>query len=203
MPQINQEAVIAIQPELTSGETIAWASQPKAGVILHKEDWYLIPFSVLWGGFALFWESGVARFGGSTKGAAAPLLFQLWGIPFVLIGQYLIWGRFFYMAWLRRRTYYAATNRRLIVLQKGWKRQMASCYIDSVPTLIKEGGSNGTGVLRFAPAQPIWSGRQGWGAWNALSVGVIPAFIDIEDVDAVYRLISDLREKARTAPSAR
>jgi hypothetical protein len=201
MPQINQEAVIAIQPELAAGETIAWAGQPKLGVILHKEDWYLIPFSLLWGGFALFWESGVSGLGGFTRGASAPLFFQLWGIPFVLVGQYLIWGRFLYAAWLTRRTYYAATNRRVIVVQNGWQRQMASSYIDSVPTLIKEGGSNGTGILRFAPVQPMWSGRQGWGAWNSLSVGAIPAFIDIEDVDSVYRLVSDLREKARATKS--
>jgi hypothetical protein len=201
MPQINQEAIIAIQPELTSGETIIWAGQPKAGVIFHKEDWYLIPFSLLWGGFTLFWESGVSGFGGFSKGAGAPLFFQLWGIPFVLVGQYLIWGRFFYVAWLKRRTYYAATNRRVIVVQNGWKRQMASSYIDSVPTVIKESDSNGTGILRFAPAEPMWNGRRGWGAWNALSIGEIPAFIDIEDVDSVYRQVSDLREKARTAKS--
>jgi hypothetical protein len=92
------------------------------------------------------------------------------------------------------------TNRRVIVVQNIWKRQMASSYIESLPTLIKEGGSNGIGVLRFAPAQPMWSARGGcsrWGAWNSLSVGDVPTFVDIADVDSVYRLVSDQREKAR------
>ena len=48
---------------------------------------------------------------------------MLWGIPFVVAGQYLIWGRFFYDAWLKRRTYYALT---VIVVQNGWSRRMAS-----------------------------------------------------------------------------
>ena len=124
------------------------------------------------------------------------------GIPFVVVGQYLIWGRFVYTAWLKRRTYYAVTNRRVVVVQEGWKRQVASAYIDSLPSLIKEGGSNGIGILRFGPAQSMWSNNRGWGTWNALNVSDQPAFVDIEDVDSVYRLVSDLRERSRTKPTS-
>src|SRR6266436_3023301 len=124
---------------------------------------------------------------------------MLWGIPFVLIGQYLIWGRFLYAAWLKGRTHYAVTNRRVIVVQDGWKRQTASAYIDSLPSLVKEGGSNGIGILRFGQPQAMWSRNQGFGAWNTLSIGSVPTFVDIEDVDSVYRLVSDQRERARAA----
>jgi hypothetical protein len=199
MPQTSQDSMAMIQPELTSGESIVWAGQPNTGVIFHKEDLFLTPFSLLWGGFAIFWEAGVSGFWGAGNRSGGTWSFGiLWGIPFVLIGQYLIWGRSFYAAWLKRRTYYAVTNRRVIVVQNGWKRQMASAYIDTLPTLIKEGGSNGIGILRFAQAQAVSSGSRGWGAWNGLSVGSVPTFLDIEDVDSVYRLVSDLREKART-----
>ncbi len=75
---------------------------------------------------------------------------------------------------------------------------MVSAYIDALPTLNKEGGSSGIGILRFAQPQSIWSNNRSWAVWNPLSVGSIPTFVDIEDVDSVYRLISDLREKART-----
>ena len=200
MPQINPNSMAAIQPELTSGESVMWAAQPKAGVIFHREDWYLIPFSLLWGGFAIFWEGGVSGIWGFTKGQhGAPVFFMLWGVPFVLAGQYLIWGRFVYAAWLKKRTHYAVTNRRVIVVQNGWQRKMASCYLDSLPALIKDGGSNGIGTLRFLQTPTIWARSRGWGAWNALNVEGMPTFVDTEDVDFVYRLISDLREKARTA----
>jgi hypothetical protein len=39
----------------------------------------------------------------------------LWGVPFVVIGQYMIWGRFLYDAWLKPRTYYGITNRRVLM----------------------------------------------------------------------------------------
>jgi hypothetical protein len=199
MPPLGQDATVAIQPELTSGESIVWSGQPSPGIVFHKEDLYLIPFSLLWGGFAIFWEAGVSGFwGGKGHQTGAWSFGILWGIPFVLIGQYLIWGRFFYAAWLKGRTFYAVTDRRVIVVQNGWKRQMASGYIDTLPTLIKEGGSNGIGCLRFAQPLPAAYSRNGFGAWNGLNIGSVPTFMDIENVDSVYRLVSDLREKTRT-----
>jgi hypothetical protein len=204
MPTINQDSLIVIQPELTSGESILWAGQPSTRVVFHKEDLFLIPFSFLWSGFAIFWEGAVAGYWGSSGTSSAhPWVFgMIWGIPFVVIGQYMIWGRFLYGAWKKKRTHYAVTNRRVIVVQDGWKRQMASNYIDTLPTLIKEGGSIGIGTLRFAQSESMWSGRRGWEAWDGMAVGTVPTFIDIEDVDSVYRLVSDLREKVRLAKTA-
>jgi hypothetical protein len=201
MPVIDQVPSVVVQPELMSGESVLWAGQPQGSVIFHKEDAFLIPFSLLWGGFAIFWEAGVSGLWGShSKGSW--LFGMIWGIPFVVVGQYLIWGRFVYTAWLKRRTHYAVTNRRVVVIQEGWKRQVASAYIDSLPSLIKEGGSNGIGILRFGPAQSMWSSNRGWGTWNALNVSDQPAFVDIEDVDSVYRLVSGLRERSRTKPTS-
>jgi hypothetical protein len=122
---------------------------------------------------------------------------MLWGIPFVVIGQYLIWGRFFYAAWKKKRTHYAVTTRRVLVVQKGWARRVASAYIDTLPTITKEVRSGTAGILRFAQPQPMWPGqRGGWGVWDTMAIESIPIFMDIEDVDSVYRLVSDLREKA-------
>ena len=197
---MNPDSLTAIQPELTSGENVLWAGQPNRRIVLHKEDALLIPFSLLWGGFAIFWELGVMGYWGTSSRSGNPWVFGiLWGIPFVAIGQYMIWGRFFYIAWKKKRTHYAVTNRRVIVVQNGWRRQMASAYVDSLPTLMKDGGSKGLGTLRFAQAESMWSGRRGWGAWDGMAVGNVPTFVDVDDVDYVYRLVSDLREKSRTA----
>src|SRR5947208_5241138 len=198
MSVISQDSVAAIQPELLSGESILWAGQPNHRVVFHKEDVFLIPFSLLWGGFAIFWEAGVSGFWGNDARSRPWTFGMIWGVPFGLIGQYFIWGRFFYAAWKKKRTHYAVTNRRVIVVQKGRTRQMASAYIDTLPTLIKEGAPNGIGTLRFTQPDSVWVRGRGWGTWDAMNVGNTSTFVDIEDADFVYRLISDLREKARS-----
>ena len=203
----NPASTMAVQPELISGETIYWSGQPNPHVIFHKEDVFLIPFSLLWGGFAIFWEAGVTGFWG-TGTRHAPFFFMLWGVPFVVIGQYLIWGRFIYDAWLKRRTHYAVTNRRVIVLQDGRNRKLVSAYLDSLRAVAKQGPGSGPGTLQFAPATSFFSNfsrtgsassgrRNTFAGWTTMSLGDFPIFRDIDDLDSVYRLVSDLREKAR------
>jgi len=204
MPPLNQESWSALQPALNSGESVVWSGQPNARIVFHKEDVFLIPFSLLWGGFAIFWEAGVLGAFWTGSHSHAPFFFALWGIPFVVIGQYLIWGRFCYAAWLKKRTYYAVTNRRVITVQNSWKPHMASAYIDALPTLIKEGSSEGAGTLRFSQGRAVRNGfsQSGWGPWNSVSVGDSPAFIDIDNIDSVYQLVSDLREKSKSGKTA-
>lgn len=81
------DAVSVISHELSSGERLLWSGQPRPGVRLRPFDAFMIPFSLLWCGFAVFWEATVI-----TKGA--PGFFMLWGIPFVLVGLYVVFGRF-------------------------------------------------------------------------------------------------------------
>jgi len=51
MQQLNPDSMTAIQPELTSGENFIWAGRPSGSVIFHKEDAFLVPFSLLWARF--------------------------------------------------------------------------------------------------------------------------------------------------------
>jgi hypothetical protein len=76
--------------ELARDERLLWSGRPRQGLQLRPADWYLVPFSLMWGGFALFWEYVVI-----SEAKGAPTILALWGIPFVVIGLYLMIGRLF------------------------------------------------------------------------------------------------------------
>jgi hypothetical protein len=120
---IDPRAAQKIQPELLSGETIYWAGMPNPRVIFHSDDWTTIPFFLLWSGFFIWKASVLGYWSGSPKHGPTSTFLALWGIPFILVGQYFIWGRFLRDAWLKRRTYYAVTNRRVIAIQEGRTRK--------------------------------------------------------------------------------
>lgn len=169
----------------------------RSNLSLHREKACSGP-DMLWGGFAIFWEAGVAGYWGSPSQQNGPWIFgMIWGVPFVLIGQYMIWGRFLFAAWRKQRTFYAVTTRRLIAVQDGRSLNMASAYIDTLPTIMIASVSKNATTLRFAQPAPMWTGRRSWGVWDGMAIGDVPTFVDIEDADYVYRMVSELREKAR------
>jgi hypothetical protein len=109
---------------MLTGGTTHWAGIPNPEIIFHSDDWVAIPFSLVWGGLMIFWEAGaLGTSANCSKTGNGDVFMILWGIPFVLCGQYLIWGRFFHDAWLKRRTFYAVTNRRVLAPQDGWYSQ--------------------------------------------------------------------------------
>ncbi len=200
---IDPRAAQKVQPELMSGESIYWAEIPNPRVIFHSDDWTAIPFSLVWTGFFVFWEAGaLGAWGKSSRPGGNDTFMVLWGIPFLVIGNYMVWGRFLVDAWLKRRTYYAVTNRRVLVLQEGWKRKSSSRFLDAIPKIEREGTVMGT--LWFGPKYPVVAAKgRKTRDMSRFSVGDVPVFADIDDADAVYRLIMDLREKEVGASIAR
>jgi hypothetical protein len=93
-----------LRDRLMSGEKIIWSERPAQGLLLTSRDWLLIPLSLVFGGFAVFWETL------ALTQTQAPLIMPLFGVPFVLIGLYIVAGRFLLDAWIRRGMQYAITN---------------------------------------------------------------------------------------------
>lgn len=94
--------------EVRPGERLLWVGQSDPARLFSPRDAFLVPFSLLWGGFAIFWEVGVLTTG-------APWFFALFGSVFVLIGLYLIAGRFLVKRHRKRTEVYAVTERRAFI----------------------------------------------------------------------------------------
>jgi hypothetical protein len=153
-------------------ETVHWTGEPPTGLLWRASDWVMVPFSLMWGGFALFWESMVIS-------AGAPLVMMLFGVPFVCLGIYLIVGRFFWDANVRARTRYAVTDRAAYIVVDGFRgavRRYAGSALNDVAVERKDDGS---GTLRFGP---LASYRM------RTTTSLLPqnAFESIRDVDRAY-----------------
>lgn len=173
---------------LNRGERLLWSGAPRQGILLRPSDALFIPFSLLWGGFAIFWELSVIRDG-------APFFFALWGIPFVVVGLFLIVGRFYWDSWRRAHTAYAVTSERLIISVDGLGGTVRSLGLDTLPLIELEQRPDGDGSLVFGTSGPYpsWMTRGGWpGAPQA------PMFERIANAKSVYDLINEARRTMRS-----
>ena len=175
----------AFEGRLLPRETILWSGVPGQGILFTPRDGLLIPFSLLWGGFVVFWETTVLR-------TNAPPFFALFGAAFVLIGLFLVFGRFLFDAWLRSRTAYALTDRRVLIVRSGPWSNFQAVSLDRLPEATLSESANGRGTIRFGPPAPMFGryGGGGFGYWVA-SLGPTPQFLAIDDAKRVFALVQE------------
>ena len=175
-----------LRPELGPGEKLLWSGQPRGGLRLRGTDAMMIPFSLLWGGFAVFWELSVVR-------TNAPFFFRLWGVPFVLVGLYIVVGRFFADAYLRSRTMYGLTNQRVIIVAGFTGRQTKSLPLRTLNDLSLNERDDRSGTITFGTALSPY-------AWMELRVaghGAIPAAGLRDDRQRPVRVRTDPQRTGR------
>jgi hypothetical protein len=177
-----------LEPHLVRDEGVLWNGRPDPRKRFTRSDVFTVPFSLMWGGFAIFWEASVIASG-------APFFFALWGIPFVAIGLYMIGGRFFFKAWLRRRTLYAVTDRRVLrLVRRRSGDNVDAVFLDAIPAVNRELRADGSGSVVFGSA-----------SLQVRANSVLPAFAvskgeegplsfeDIPDAARVAELVTELR----------
>jgi hypothetical protein len=191
----NNNVTAVFQSELISGERILWTGNPNPSKLLNSGDIFLIPFSALWWGFALFWETTVL-FSVRPEGFIG-IFFPVFGSFFVIIGFYFAIGRFIYKHLKRKRTYYAITNKRILIKTDFFGNSTQALFLKDLPTINKVNKKNRSGSIIFGTTtlnSALYndSGMDLMTAFN--NIPIVPAFYDIEQVDQVYEKIVKLRE---------
>lgn len=168
------------QGRLLPSERILWTGAPKQGLLLTSRDIFLVPFSILWCGFAVFWESQALT-------GDAPLFFALWGGMFICIGLYFVFGRLIVDAWARSLTRYAVTDRRILILRSPPFAKFTALDLSQAGGIDLSEGANGRGTIRFGRTMPLW-GHQGMGIWSP-SFDPTPQLLAIDDARTVFDMI--------------
>jgi hypothetical protein len=190
----GQDSVTLFQTDLVRDEKVLWTGQPEPKLFC-SGDLFLVPFSLLFFCFSIFW---ILAASGLLSQSHKLSMFWLFGIPFVLIGFYLLIGRFFVKSWKQRNTYYAVTNQRALVLCTVPNRSLQSVFINTLPSINKSVGSNGSGTLVFGYMPPraatyVNSGMDFFASVNGQTLP--PAFYDVKDANYVCELINGQRRR--------
>ncbi len=172
-------STIDFQEFLMRDEKLIWSGAPARGLVLTGKDFFLIPFSLVWCGFILFWESAVFSM------PKAPIFMKFWGIPFVLLGLYFMVGRFFLDAWIRMGLRYAITNKRILISRPGPFSKFTALSLNHLPDMNLIQRSDGSGTIRFGENASVWGGRQSFAMWTP-ALDPTPQFFLIENVRSVF-----------------
>jgi hypothetical protein len=138
-----------LESSLESSEHLLWSGAPVTGIRFTMFDWFMIPFSILWGGFSIVWEVlAISIFIDSLQESFDPfvLIFPIFGIPFVIIGAYMMVGRFIADARARERTFYGITDRNVIIIT-GKEQNIRVLPLTSLQDVMVKERRDGSGTI--------------------------------------------------------
>jgi hypothetical protein len=185
----------AVTPEFDRDETPHWTGQPRQGLYLRGSDAFAIPFSLVFLGFALFWTFGAMR-------GRAPLpIMKFAGVPFVLLGLYFAIGRFFHERWRRSNTFYAVTDKRIVIVEQLFSRTVTSVALHTLPEVSLMNHRDGTATIRLGKALVArdWLGFTPNREHEQLAANTLER---IPDGRPVYELIRRLQKQIVKKPQS-
>lgn len=175
-----------IKNQLFEDEKLLWLGQPRQGFALRNWDLFLVPFSILWFGGVLFVVKKIAI-------DYREFWALLYLAPFVILGLHMTIGRFFLDSFLRKRTEYALTNSRAIILTNVFKPRLTEVDILRVKDISLSQMITGDGTITFG--YMLWFARNYQHAFlPGMSLFIPPQFELIAEAKKVYQMIFELRE---------
>ncbi len=188
-----------IEKHLVRNETIQWEGFPNPSILFNVWDCIYIPIGLL----CLF-----------------PLLLELWlgdidlgGFIFLLPIIYFAFGRFIVKYFNKKNTRYYITNKRIIIFNENAGAIKNELDINNISKLKKRVSRNGIGSIEFGniPFSQATGGNSGMDFVAHMKIQKIfgrdpllhgqayewiPVFYDIDDVDSVFELVNQIRNKA-------
>jgi hypothetical protein len=189
---MGYEAEKVITAELAPGEKLVWAGRPRRGIRLTAADLLLVPLSLVWCGFAVFWEMTVLKQGG-------PDFFALFGLIFVAAGIYIVVGRFFADAIRRSKTFYGVTTQRAIIVSGIFSRNVKSLELSSLGGLSLSEQRDRSGTITLGPPSGLyaWAAGLAGPSWPGAARYLPPAFEMIENARQVHEQIRSIQARDR------
>jgi hypothetical protein len=113
---------------------------------------------------------------------------------FLLIGLYMLFGRFLVDRVARRRTHYYLTTQRAVIEGGLFRPNHRSISLAASPEIRFRGRRNGRGTVQFGSASMFGMMPP---SWPGASQFLPPAFDDIDEAERVYNLALKAQREAQ------
>ncbi|HCS40699.1 MAG: hypothetical protein ACYDH2_03290 [Anaerolineaceae bacterium] len=180
--------------ELNAGESIEWCGKPNQEIFFEKEDIVTLLPNLVFSSLIVFILS---KFFLNTISFLGIVVFILLTTLFTFNAITMLAGKLIIGPWRHRKTVYAVTNQRIIIISGIENRNIKSIRLTGLKEINVSYRKNGKGIIRFGNAiETPWDTRYTTHLYYLVERNVyIPEFEMIEDVRKVYNLIKKLQNE--------
>ncbi len=151
-----------LHTHLEPGETLLWSGQPQAGLVLRVHELFMVPITLLWCSVLLpvgvLSADALLRHPERIAFGALPLMLVVMPVAFGF-GFYALIGRFLLDDRLQKKTIYAVTDRRLLIMSGLWWRWVRERPFDRISWIRAWRHWSGRTTIIFGPYPFIHSPR--------------------------------------------
>ncbi len=162
---------------LTRDERILWEGHPAPNAQLPSKSWFEQLHGMAFLGFAIFWTISASAAGGT---------FALFGLPFMAVGAYLVFGKELMKKRRLQRTVYAVSTKNLFIATSDRGRKLKT-YPITADMMVELIDSDPPSVI-FGKTRSDWTVNN---RRQSHKVG----FMGIADGHKVFRLIREVQEQ--------
>lgn len=172
-------------------EQLLWTGKPVKKIKLLPAERFNIVFGIFWTAFSAFWIA-MASWGTSQieGGDAMTKIFPLFGVPFLLIGLYLVFVAPIRSKNRRKNLEYALTNKRILILYNGKTQNLQSFKYSEIQNVNFGCDELGVGVVTFSSLATTILNK-GMNAKTRHFTNNVYGFYNINDVKKVYKIFCE------------
>ena len=183
----NNIAEQVISSELSADEKILWCGQARPGLQFNSINVMTLPIGVIWLLFGIVF--GIIFKRPAYAAQQSPydqFTASLFLIACFLVALFCIFGVFFVDMLWRKHTYYAVTNKRVMLVTKWFSSKVQSPALPQLPMQLTT-KADGSGSIVFGSTG---SGGFIWSRAGRIRIFTMPcSFAGIDDAQKVYDII--------------
>ncbi len=179
----------SVKDYILHDETLLWTGKPVKPIKLLPGEKFNIIFGIFWTAFAIFWM--VLAFWTTKRFDEQDLwimkIFPFFGVPFLLVGIYLIFLSPLRIMSKRKNLEYALTNKRILIFNNGKTQTLNAFEYSDIQNVNFGCDADGIGAVTFfntkAGMSTIVNGHS-----SHSNVRTICGLYNIENVKKVYKI---------------